>query len=141
MSASNRIGRRGFLAAALGVTATALTARFAFERTATEDDLSSDAERLVGAFPSTESAAELGRAYLATVALERSPNLLVERIVTGLPGGYASVRGNEAHLQTLLAQRLKEDFRRGHTVTVDGWILSRTEARLFALAAIAESGS
>ena len=35
-----------------------------------------------------------------------------------------------------LAARQSEDFRTGQTVLVQGWVLSRTEARLYALAAL-----
>lgn len=141
MSGSRRIGRRGFFASALGVAATALTAKLAFKRESTLN-LSTDAERLVSALSSTESAAELGRAYMETVPFDRSVDVLVERIVAVVPGGYTSVReGDERELKTLLEHEFKEDFRGGNVVIVDGWILSRTEARLYALAAILESGS
>lgn len=142
MSASQRIGRRGFIVTAVGLTATALTARFAFDRESVPDSVASDAERLVSTFSSPESAAEVGRAYLETLAPDPSPRVLVERIVAGLPGGYTAVRrGDEAQLRTLLAHELKEDFRDGNIVMVDGWILSTTEARLCALAALVDSSS
>lgn len=35
-----------------------------------------------------------------------------------------------------LAQRIRDDFARGHVVNVDGWILARTEAAVYAWAAL-----
>jgi len=39
-----------------------------------------------------------------------------------------------------LAVRQSDDFRTGQTVLVQGWVLSRTEARLYALAALQAEG-
>jgi hypothetical protein len=39
-------------------------------------------------------------------------------------------------LARLLRQRSREDFRNGRILTVDGWMLSLTETRLYALAAL-----
>ena len=139
MSGSQQLGRRGFLVTAVGLAATTLAARFALphERERIDDDTATDAGRLVRAFSSPESAAELGRAYLATASRERSPALLVDRIAASLPAGYKVLRtADDGQLKSLLARRLKEDFAAGNTVTVDGWVISRTEARLCALAAL-----
>lgn len=137
MSASQPIGRRGFVVTALGLAATTLTARFGSTRQVMDHDTATDAERLVRSFSSPESAAELGRAYLATASRESSPALLVDRIAAGLPNGYKVLRmADDGQLKSLLARRLKEDFMAGNTVTVDGWVISQTEARLCALAAL-----
>ncbi len=39
-------------------------------------------------------------------------------------------------LRTLLAQKREHDFRNGNIAIVDGWVLSRTEARACALVAL-----
>lgn len=137
MSGSHRIDRRAFFVTALGLAATTLAARFGPKREAIDDDTPTDAERLVRAFSCPESAAELGRAYLATAPRERSPAVLVDSIAANLPAGHMVLRtGDDKQLKSLLARRLKEDFTAGNTVTVDGWIISKTEARLCALAAL-----
>lgn len=137
MSASERIGRRGFIATALGLAAATVTARFDLTRRAIGGDPATDGERLARAFASPESAAELGHAYLATVPAERSRALLVDRIAAALPNGYSVVHtGDDATLLSLLAQRFQDDFKAGDTVTVDGWVVSRTQARLCGLAAL-----
>ena len=137
MSASERIGRRGFIITALGLAAATVAARFDLTRSAIDGNPTNDADRLVRAFSSPESAAELGRAYLATAPGERSRTLLVDRIAAGLPNGYSVVQtADDATLLSLLSQRFQEDFTVGDTVTVGGWVLSRTEARLCGLAAL-----
>ena len=40
-----------------------------------------------------------------------------------------------AQVHGWLRTRIREDFSAGRTVTVDGWVLADTEARLYALAA------
>jgi hypothetical protein len=75
----------------------------------------------------------VGRAYLdqtpneANVArLRQLLDLAAETRATTLPGPE----------KERLAMRQSEDFRTGQTVLVQGWVLSRTEARLYALAAL-----
>lgn len=137
MSVPQRIGRRGFFATSFGLAAAALATRFDIKLPAVIGDRATDAERLVRALSSPESAAQLGRAYLATAPHERSEARLVDRITGGLPGGYAGLRTvDDKQLKSCLAQRLSADFATADTVTVDGWVISRTEARLYALAAI-----
>jgi hypothetical protein len=137
MSGSQHISRRSFLVAALGLAPTILAARFGLGRAAIDDDAATDAQRLVRAFAYPESAAELGRAYLATAPREGSATVLAERIAASLPAGHAAIRtADDSQLESLLAQQLREDFMAGDTVTVDGWIISKTEARLCALAAL-----
>ena len=43
--------------------------------------------------------------------------------------------GDRAQVHGWLRARIREDFSAGRTVTVDGWVLADTEARLYALAA------
>jgi hypothetical protein len=137
MSASHRIGRRLFIVTALGLTATTLAVRLGLKREAIHDDSATDAQRLLRAFSNHESAAELGRAYLATAPREGSPTVLVELITAKLPAGSAELRtADDGQIRSLLAQQVKEDFSSGNSVAVDGWIISKTEARLCALATL-----
>lgn len=77
----------------------------------------------------------IGRAYLrarpadgnpvALLAAVRSSSLLAEVDLACLPP-----EGRRAWL----ARQVRQDFREGHTTSVEGWVLSVTEARLCALA-------
>jgi hypothetical protein len=89
--------------------------------------------------PENAAMISVGRAYLdqtpneANVArLRQLLNLAAEVSALTLP----------APEKERLAVRQSEDFRTGLTVLVQGWVLSRTEARLYALAALqAEAGA
>jgi hypothetical protein len=74
--------------------------------------------------------APLGQRYLTRHPRERS----VERLLELVPG-FDPARAAEAQL-TEFRFAVEADFAHGRTVSVDGWRLSRTGARLAALAAL-----
>ncbi len=51
---------------------------------------------------------------------------------------FVSVRSliDRTDLRQLIRQQHNEDYRNGNVVIIDGWVLTRTEARVFALSAI-----
>jgi hypothetical protein len=72
----------------------------------------------------------IGHRYLQYSSQEKNRAFL-KRAITG------EKRLHDAkQLRTLLAQKREDDFRTGAIVIVDGWILSRTEARTCALIAL-----
>jgi hypothetical protein len=75
-------------------------------------------------------AAYLGRRYLQAHPSEARRDVLVRRLV----GTNAPTSAREA--SRAVAARIRSDYAAGRTVRVDGWVLSRTEARLYALVAI-----
>lgn len=86
----------------------------------------STARRLLAAWSHPDSAKEIGRVYLVGHPAEADATLLCHYLEStcvqperGRPDWSAVIR---------------DDFARGNTVVVDGWVLSRTEARLCALA-------
>lgn len=44
--------------------------------------------------------------------------------------------GNPSAARAALAEAVRDDFRADRTLTIDGWIVSETEARLYALAVL-----
>jgi hypothetical protein len=70
--------------------------------------------------PHGDEAARVGRAYLRLAPAMASPDHL------------AAARELPAHLAALQ----RDDFLRGRTVRLEGWILARTEAQLCALTAL-----
>ena len=127
--------RRGFVSlAALGASALVVrsrpwTAIVAFAPV-------SLAERLAGLMVHRESARVVGSAYLDRVPSESSAGRLVERISAGLPEGRRTLlAASDAELRALLSEAIRSDFEADRVVDVDGWILSPTEARLYALTA------
>jgi hypothetical protein len=88
--------------------------------------------RLLGLFPDRARVAAIGAACLdALPANERSVAQLIDAIAAAA-GCDAAM--SEAALRAQLADRVRQDFATGAVISVDGWLLSATEARLYALA-------
>ncbi len=81
---------------------------------------------LLDLFDDPARARGLGRAYLATAATDA--NALAVAVMAGLPG--------TGRLRTEVATLIRADYAAGRIECVDGWLLSRTEARLCAIAAL-----
>lgn len=79
------------------------------------------------------SAADAGARYLRAEPAEASLAALEARLVERL----RTVRGG---MPTRLAAAVRADFQRGDVVRIDGWVCSRTEARVCAVAHLLESG-
>lgn len=98
-----------------------------------KDDPAGAPGDLVGALACQgRGAAELGEIYLKGHPEERDADRLVSLL---LPDAPAKLKRSEA------MRRLKEasarEYAADEIVTLDGWMLSRTEARVLALAAVA----
>lgn len=91
-------------------------------------------EPLLGVVPNRAAAATLGRAYLAAHPDEAEPR----RLRTLLEATLRADVSDAAALRTRIEHQLRADYIRGDLAEVDGWLLSLTEARLYALAALAE---
>jgi len=68
------------------------------------------------------SIASLGGQYLLNVPNENSERRLAHRIME-------DVRTEAEDIKPALEEKIRNDFKTGHTVIVDGWVLSVTEAR------------
>lgn len=90
------------------------------------------ASRLASLIPHADSAARIGGRYLASAPAEADAGLLVSSIL----GGEEHEAVGDAVLRRVISDSRQRDFVDGNTVSVDGWILSRTEARLCALVAL-----
>ncbi len=85
---------------------------------------------LAGAFRHPESAIAIGRRYLSRYPDDTRPVALAQdlhRVGTGDPAA--------ARLE--LRARVRDDFERGDTVLLDGWVLARSECRACAALALA----
>ena len=94
------------------------------------------AERLLDTLPNRTSARVVGAAYLEMLPASVSTDALVDAIVAGIDGGARALRSTRQELRGLLARRVQQDFAEDAIVCLRGWIVSRTEARLCALAAL-----
>jgi hypothetical protein len=132
MEETGRYSRRAFLAAsllgggALVAGGSAIAVRWTGERTV---------RRLLGLFTDRAALRPVGAAYLKAVPAE-SDRAKLERLLLqdlGLEARFASPE----ELGRLVADRIRDDFAEDRVAQVEGWVLSRTEARLCALAALA----
>jgi hypothetical protein len=72
---------------------------------------------------------ELGRSYLMQYPDDRDVNGWIAGMVDG--SGECCSDGEE--LVRAIVEKISADFDAGETVSIEGWMLSRTEARLAAL--------
>jgi hypothetical protein len=82
-----------------------------------------------------ESACVIGREYLRNAPQEKDREILFNLISSGLGQESVSMSDDEA-LRKRLRLQIRRDFAAERVVRVHGWILSITEARLCALAAL-----
>ena len=133
----DRISRRQVLAAAGGVGVAAVSVWARPWRSLVAFVPVSAAERLVGLFSHRASAEAVGSAYLARVPSEAAVGRLVSMIVAELPDGRRTViEASDDELRAILLERVRTDFEQDRIVDVEGWVLSPTEARLYALASL-----
>jgi hypothetical protein len=124
-----RLTRRAFLALAVAGAAAVVSARWLRDGSpASELELTN---RVAALFDDAGAVRELGRAYLDDHPAEddeRELARLLERAHPGWAGGDLRGRARTA---------ARDDYRAGELVGVEGWYLSRTEARLAALTTFA----
>jgi hypothetical protein len=93
------------------------------------------AERLLTVFAHRESARRIGTAVLATLPAGTGERALTKELVRREPRlRTALAGGDDAEIADALRRAIAVDFEEGRLHTVDGWVLSRTEAELCALA-------
>jgi len=98
---------------------------------ATPDEL---ADRLRTLLYDREAARRLGRLYVRQVPTEDDPRILARLTVASSEAQQvAAIALDRTSLHHRLDAQVRGDFVSGATVQLDGWVLSRTEARLCAL--------
>jgi len=95
------------------------------------------AAKLIACVDAKRSAEIIGLEYLRTVPAEANAEQLTSLICSRLSKPYGDLaRANRKEIKSLLACKQQEDFAADRIVNVGGWVLSRSEARLYALVAI-----
>jgi hypothetical protein len=93
--------------------------------------------RLLAALRERRSAAAVGRAFLAVYPGERDAERLAQDIMASVGGrDPALAAGGTRDLRQAISRQIRRDFASSLVVSVDGWILSETEAKLCGLAAL-----
>jgi hypothetical protein len=120
-----RIGRRRVLA---GIISASGVLVLPSAGTAGEADL---AEKALGLFGNRNDAIRLGMACQTQAGLLLSRQAIVNSIFGADRDRLAALDRPQVH--DWLRARIQDDFNAGKTVTVEGWILADTEAKLYAL--------
>lgn len=121
------VGRRRFLALASATTAALTAPAVALPGSAAEPVSGAG---LALAFRHQASAIAIGRRYLGHFPNDPRHEVLAE-------GRRLAGETDPTVARSALRARVKQDFERGDTVTLDGWILSRSECRACAALALA----
>lgn len=81
-----------------------------------------------------DSMAGFGNAYLQDFPAERDPDLLAQalRVALDITSPEPAAKQDVATLFSRLDRAVRDEYRRGEVVMVAGWLLSRSEARLYA---------
>ncbi len=135
MRKSGKITRRYFLQllvllAGYGVT----TKVFAGAASPGSEHVEQLSKKLLDILGEKNSAYIVGRKYIEKAPNEADPKQLVAMICSGSD----DFRCDGEMLKKHVIMQSRSDFSNGRTVSVDGWVLSLTEARLYALASITQ---
>lgn len=79
---------------------------------------------------------EIGMAYRLQTVSENDADKLIALLSSDSAGNPVSSDADSLFIQSLLNQKIKQDFETGNIVIVKGWILSVTETRQCALLSI-----
>lgn len=94
------------------------------------DSLSKPAQ--IGKILNPETLIKVGNAYLEKVPNEADKRTLIKF----LPADASS---DTTEIPQIMEQQVKRDFETGSTVVINGWLLSKTEARQCALLALEQT--
>ena len=89
-----------------------------------------------GILQEVASARVIGRAYMATHDIERNIDQLVTALFSNESERDSFFIAASEEQRHLLGNMIQTDFKYGRLVTVNGWLLSRTEARVYAIASM-----
>ena len=87
-------------------------------------------------FVDASAAGSVGRAYLNSAPGERDPQQLVALIAGDDRAAWEALLPDRQALYSELRRRHHDDFAYDRVAALDGWLLSLTEARLYALAGL-----
>ncbi len=76
---------------------------------------------------------EIGKAYRLQTPSETEADKLAELLSVDSAGNPVSSSTDDLIIKNLLNQKIKHDFETDNTVIVNGWVLTKTEARQCAL--------
>ena len=118
--------RREFIIGAVGLTAVSISGTYLYlNRDIVYDPLIAEPQSL-SLIWDTETVIAIGNQYRVQYVDENSEQALAKKLVLNL-----SDSGEQ--MIKKFNQKIKEDFEEDNTILIDGWMLSKTEARQCAL--------
>jgi hypothetical protein len=78
----------------------------------------------------------IGEAYLDEIGTSEELRTLHNELLANPPAPSADLAGAIQRRFLAVRDQAQEEFQRGETVSCDGWVLARSEARLCAVAAV-----
>ncbi|MGF1499198.1 MAG: hypothetical protein ACFB8W_20575 [Elainellaceae cyanobacterium] len=92
---------------------------------------------LLSVFSNRENARVVGKTYLSSIPESLHRDAILSEICLSCSGGVEALSNmNTQALKEWFDRRQRNDFAEGRTVMVDGWVLSKTEVDICALAAL-----
>jgi hypothetical protein len=76
---------------------------------------------------------EIGKAYRLQTPSESGAGELISLLSSDSTGAPVYVKADNQYVEALISKKITDDFEKGNTVVVKGWILAITEARQCAL--------
>ena len=104
---------------------------------ADNDDLERARQLLISLFSDRRCVHAIAAAYLGTLARERASPAALTRAILGQMSISSAAGMTVPAIRRIIAERIQLDFLCDDIVCIDGWMLSKTEACLCALAATA----
>jgi hypothetical protein len=123
--------RRRKILGALGCVAVAICSAVPWASSRSENAPDRMVQKLVSLLPDQQRARQVGTVYLQSSLGQSAPPLALVETVLAAMGPNAS---SKAIRQYLIA-RIQQELQDVQVVSVDGWIMSPTEAQLCALSA------
>jgi len=127
--------RRSFLLSVLASLAVGGIAVSRFYPHGVQPDTATAPDWLLKIVADRDAAARFGRAYLDSHPAEQSGETLLKAIDTAMSihlGAEADTPMDTQQLLARLRQLVRAEYAAGRTLLVGGWVLSATEARLYA---------
>jgi hypothetical protein len=101
------------------------------------DDLERARQLLISLFSDRRCVHGIAAAYLGTLARERASPAALTQAILGQMSISSAAGMTVPAIRRIIAERIQLDFLCDDIVCIDGWMLSKTEACLCALAATA----
>jgi hypothetical protein len=114
--------RRNFLVSIAGVTVLTISGAVYYKTRPIKYDVLIIEPQLLSHIWDTDTITSIGNSYVSQTPKENSENELVKALIE-------NISGSPEEMVNSLNEKVSSDFENGDIVMIDGWMLSRTEAR------------